>query len=601
MKTQHTKPVIGSNGRQVSRHGKTGKTGKKKARVVYSADFETKTTEPTRVWSWGTIDISNPDENELEYGIDMESFIEKCQEQNSLMLFFNLKFDGHFIVDWLLKNNYYHVEKDQTETLYKGQFTTLISHTNKFYTMTVRWRNGHITEFRDAAKKFPSMSVASVARAFKLDVTKGDLDYDKERPVGYQPDEAELDYLDRDVRIVAKAIRETIDNGMTRLTVGADALAEYKSTIGGQTAFRNRFPLLNEDMDAEIRRAYRGGFTYLADRFKGKRLGSGIVLDVNSLYPSVMYNELLPYGMPEYIAGKVSPTERRPLTIFSVTFTAKLKKDHIPCIQIKGSSIFGATEYLKEIEEPTTLMVTNVDWDLYLEQYDVTVYAYGGGWRFKATHGLFKTYIDKWSKIKAESTGGQREISKLFLNSLYGKFASNPNVTGKIPILEDNRVRFISGEPATKEPIYTAAGVFITSYARALTIRAAQTNYDVFAYADTDSLHLLTDEIPEGIDIHPTRMGAWKFEYAFKEAHFVRAKVYLERLQDENVHVEECEPDCQKRHNYKTAFAGMPQGTAATLGFDDLVEGRVIEGKLSPRSVEGGVILEKIPFTLNLT
>ena len=602
-------------GQQVSRHGATGRTGRKKARVIYSADFETKTSAPTRVWSWGTLDISDPDNNQMEYGIDIESFLDKCMEQNSLMEFFNLKFDGHFIVDWLLKNGYKHVEKERNRGLEKGEFTTLISHTNKFYTMTVRWFNGHTTEFRDAAKKFPAMSVASVAKAFKMDVQKGDLDYDKERPIGYEPDEAELDYLDRDVRIVAKALKETIDNGMTRLTVGADALAEYKQTIGGEQLFRNRFPLLSEEMDAEIRRAYRGGFTYLADRFKGVRLGCGIVLDVNSLYPSVMYNELIPYGVPEFVPGKVTPTERKPLTIFSVTFTAKLKADHVPCIQIKGSSIFGATEYLKEIEEPTTLMVTNVDWDLYLEQYDVTVYAYGGGWRFKAARGLFKEYIDKWSKIKAESEGGQREIAKLFLNSLYGKFASNPNVTGKIPVLEGNKVRFVTGKPATKEPVYTAAGVFITSWARAKTIRSAQANYARFAYADTDSLHLLGDDWiigtengkpallnpPSDIDIHPTRMGAWKFEYHFKEAHFVRAKVYLERLKDENVHTADCQPDCQRRHNYKTAFAGMPQGTAATLGFDDLIQGRVIEGKLSPRSVEGGVLLEKIPFTLNLT
>lgn len=569
----------------VNKYWKAGKTGEKKKRVTYSADFETKTSEPTRVWLWGIIDIDDPDHNPLEWGTDIESFIERCQEHNSCMEFFNLKFDGHFIVDWLLKNGYEHVEVKNGGALRKGEFSTLISHTNKFYTMKVRWRNGHQTEFKDAAKKFPNMSVAIVAKAFKMDVSKGDLDYHKERPVGYLPDEAELDYLDRDVRIVAKALRVVFDNGMTRLTVGSDALAEYKS-LTGEDKFRQRFPLLNEDLDAEIRKAYRGGFTYADERFKGKRQGSGIVLDVNSLYPSVMYNEPLPFGMPQYVAGKVTPTEKMPLTIFAVTFTAKLKPNRIPCIQIKGSSIFGATEYLKEIEEPTTLWVTNVDWDLYNDHYDVEVYAYGGGYRFRAAVGLFKSYIDKWSTIKANSEGGQREIAKLHLNSLYGKFASNPNVTGKVPILEGDKVRFVQGEPATKEPVYTAAGVFITSYARNLTIRAAQQSYDVFAYADTDSLHLLTDDVPEGIDVHPTRMGAWKFEYAFTEAHFVRAKVYLEKKED---------------GSYKTAFAGLPQGVASKLTFDDLVEGRVIEGKLQPRSVPGGLILENIPFTLNLT
>lgn len=576
----------------------TGKTGEKKSMITYSADFETITTEPTRVWLWGIIDIEEPDTNPLEWGTDLESFIQRCQEHNSRMEFFNLKFDGHFILDYLLKNGYRHVEIEQGDSLSKGEFSTLISHTGKFYTMKVRWRNGHRTEFVDAAKKFPNMSVAIVAKAFQMDVSKGDLDYHAHRPVGYQPNAKELDYLDRDVRIVAKALRQVFDNGMTRLTIGSDALAEYKA-LTGEKYFRERFPLFDEDMDAEIRRAYRGGFTYADDRFKGKRVGSGIVLDVNSLYPAVMYNESLPYGMPQKLTGKVEPTERMPLTIFSVTFTAKLKPDHIPCIQIKGSSIFGSTEYLKEINEPTTLWATNVDWQLYNDHYDIDVHAYNGGYRFRATVGMFKKYIDKWSEIKANSTGGQRQIAKLHLNSLYGKFASNPNVTGKIPYLEDDRVKYTRGTPATKDPVYTAAGVFITSYARNLTIRAAQQSYDVFAYADTDSLHLLTDEIPEAIDVHPTRMGAWKFEYAFTEAHFVRAKVYLERVAYQIGR--DGRKDYSKRGSFKTAFAGLPQGIASQLTFDDLVEGKVIRGKLQPRSVPGGVILEDTPFTLNLT
>lgn len=589
----------GSVGRRRSRHGETGKTGSKKARVIYSADFETKTSEPTWVWSWGVINITDPDESPLEWGTEIESFIDKCMEANSLMQFFNLKFDGHFIIDWLLHNGFKHVETERNRGLKRKEFSTLMSHTGKLYTMTVKWENGHTTEFRDAAKKFPAMSVATVAKAFKMNVSKGDLDYHKERPKGYVPDEDEIDYLDRDVRIVAKALRETMDSGMTKITVGADALAEYKRTIGGETRFRNLFPLLSDEMDAEIRRAYRGGFTYLAKRFKGRRCGAGIVLDVNSLYPSVMYNELIPYGMPQFKKGKVTPDERYPLTIFSVTFTAKLKKDHVPCIQIKGSSIFGATEYLESIEEPTTLMVTNVDWDLWNEHYDIEVQAWGGGWRFKAAKGLFKEYIDKWSKIKETTTGGQKQIAKSYLNNLYGKFASNPNVTGKVPILDDeDKVRYVRGKEATKDPIYTAAGVFITSHARALTIRAAQKSYAVFAYADTDSLHLLTDEVPEGIDIDPVRMGAWKFEYAFKEAHYVRAKVYLERIADENEHEEECDPGCKLRHDYKTAFAGLPQGVAGSLTFDDIREGAVFNGKLQPRSVRGGVILEEKTFTL---
>jgi len=298
-----------------------------------------------------------------------------------------------------------------------------------------------------------------------------------------------------------------------------------------------------------------------------------------------MYNTVLPYGMPVFEEGRVTPTALHPLVIMSVTFTARLKPDHIPCLQIKGSSIFGATVYLKEVKEPTTLMMTNIDLALYMDHYDMTILEYGGGWKFRGTIGMFDGYIDKWMEVKANSEGGQREIAKLHLNALYGKFGSNPNVTGKVPILEDNKVRYIRGEDARKPPIYTAIAVFVTSYARDLTIRAAQANYDVFAYADTDSLHLMQDTIPESIDVHPTKLGAWKHEYNYQEAFFIRAKAYLELKED---------------GQYKVAFAGLPEPVASKLTFDDMVDGKVFTGKLAPRSVPGGLVLEKIPFTLKL-
>jgi len=298
-----------------------------------------------------------------------------------------------------------------------------------------------------------------------------------------------------------------------------------------------------------------------------------------------MINRILPYGEPMYISGECKPTKNRPLTIFSVTFTAKLKKNHIPCIQIKGHSIFSATEYLTNIEDPVTLMVTNVDWELYQEHYDIDILEYGGGWAFHATKGLFDEYINKWSKIKAESTGAKRELAKLFLNALYGKFASNPNVTGKIPRFIDNKVKLVRGLEETRAPVYTAVGVFITSWARDLTIRAAQNNYDCFAYADTDSLHLFTDKPPESIEVHPTKLGAWKLEYKFTAAHYIRAKAYMEQTEEGDI---------------VTHIAGLPEAVTANMTFDDLVDGKILKGKMNPKVVPGGVVLKEIDFKLKL-
>lgn len=489
-----------------------------------------------------------------------------------------------------MKHGYIHVESDGA--IAPMSFKTLISDMGMVYSITVRWENGTNTEFRDSSKKLP-MSVKRIAKSFKLEESKGEIDYHAYRPVGHILTDEEREYLRKDVAIVAQAMRQVLNSGMTRLTVASDSLAEFKRLTTSKT-FMRIFPVLPEFMDSEIRRAYRGGFTYADPRYSGHVTGSGLVLDVNSLYPSVMRYRPLPYGEPMFMDGEVVTTPERPLAIFSVTFTARLKPGHIPCIQIKGTSMFAPTEYLTEINEPTTLMMTNVDFDLYNDHYDMDVLEYGGGWLFHAAEGMFDSYIDKWAKVKEESSGGIREIAKLHLNSLYGKFASNPNITSKIPMLmEDGTVKLVRGKDETRPPVYTAAGVFITSYARDLTIRAAQENYPVFAYADTDSLHLLTNEIPNTINVHPTQMGAWKFEYHFDAAYYVRPKMYLER---KALH-EDCK-ECDG--NYLNRVSGLPEHVSAPLTFDDLQPGRVLSGKLIPKAVPGGIVLEDVPFELKL-
>jgi hypothetical protein len=212
--------------------------------------------------------------------------------------------------------------------------------------------------------------------------------------------------------------------------------------------------------------------------------------------------------------------------------------------------------------------------------------SWNGGWKFHGITGFFKEYIDKWMAVKENSDGGLRFIAKLHLNSLYGKFATNPDVTPKVPVLDENGVvKLVVGEEEKRNPVYTPVGVFITAYARDVTIRAAQQNYDVFAYADTDSLHLLTETDPPGLDVHPSKLGAWKYEGSFTEAIYVRAKCYCEHMSD---------------GTYSTHVAGLPESIAEKVTLDDMQHGTVWSGKLAPQRVRGGIVLSSVDFTLNI-
>lgn len=258
--------------------------------------------------------------------------------------------------------------------------------------------------------------------------------------------------------------------------------------------------------------------------YKEKDVKNGVVLDVNSLYPSVMYEKKLPFGEPVFFEGKYKEDKIYNLYIQMITCSFEIKKNKIPTIQIKNNhSYFIANEYLESSNKKTVcLVLTNVDLKLFLEQYNVYNLEYVAGWKFKSKQGIFKDYIDKWITRKNEATitgnKGQRTRAKLMLNSLYGKFATSLDVQSKMPYLgEDEIVHYSFTKKEQKEGIYIPMGCFITAYAREKTIRTSQAikdysiqkyGQDMYIYSDTDSIHTLLsiEELKQFCDIDDIRL-----------------------------------------------------------------------------------------------
>lgn len=303
--------------------------------------------------------------------------------------------------------------------------------------------------------------------------------------------------------------------------------------------------------------------------------------------------------------GQYQKDEQYPLYVQMFTCQFCLKEGYIPTIQLKNNLNFVPTEYVESSGlEDITLCLTSVDLELFLTHYDVDVenIDWIGGWKFKATQGLFKSYIDKWTdvKIKAseENNLGLRTLAKLMLNALYGKFALNPNVRSKYPYLMDGIVKYEMGPKETREPIYIPVGTFITAWARYTTITAAQTLYDRFIYADTDSLHLKGLEEPQGIEIHPTKLGAWKHESTFYRARFLRAKSYIEDEFDNTFYLKDLE--LYGTTKLKITCAGMPKSCYPYVNWDNFHPGTDYMGKLRMKHVEGGIVLVDTPFTIKV-
>lgn len=595
--------------------------------IAYTADFETTTDETDcRIWAYALCNIEDP--TEFHYGTTFEEFIAFCKQPNKnfTLYFHNLKFDGSFIISWLLHNGYEYISDRKEKRA--NTFTTLITDMGQFYAIEIYFATkGHRVnkvKILDSLKIFPNFSVERVAEGFGLPIHKLEIDYKKKRPLGWQLTQQEIDYIRNDVEIMARALKIMFSEGLNKMTIAGDAFASYKEFVPN---FRKRFPILPKAVDEDIRLSYRGGFTYVNEIYKEKKIGKGICIDKNSMYPSKMVQQPLPYGKPEFFEGKYEKDDSMPLYIQSLTCKFELKKGKIPNIQLKNNLSFMPNEYLSSSkDELITVSLCSPDYELFMENYNVSDITYHGGWKFKECKGMFDDYINYWmdQKIKAGKEGNQpmRQIAKLMLNSLYGRFGLSINARQKFPYLDDNGVvRFALLPEEEREPVYIPVACFITSYGRCDTIRTSQKirdyslakyGKDAYLYSDTDSIHAtLTDEdleeLKDVIFLDDYALGAWAKESEFDRAIFIRQKCYVE----------------EEKGKLNVTVAGLPKYLTPLITFDNFKKGFTTEGltlnqmidlaskngateeqikklhpKLTYKYVKGGVILADTDFTI---
>lgn len=572
-------------------------------RALYTADFETTTNpEDCRVWAYAVCSIDNPDI--IEYGTSIDDFMQWCNTHYSHLYFHNLGFDGEFIINWLFRNGY---KWTKEKHLGKYEFKTLISDMGQFYSLEFRG-DGLSTLIYDSLKLLP-FSVDKVSKAFNLPIQKLTLDYSTYREPGHQLTLTEKEYIAADVQIMSMALKQLFSQGQTKMTAGSNALHDFKNVLSKKN-FDRFFPCM--DFQQEIRQAYKGGFTYLNPKYADVDVGEGITLDVNSLYPWAMYYCDLPYGEAMYFEGEYQYDKFFPIYVQMIRLHFTIKPDHIPCIQIKQNWRFKDNQWLTDSgDEEVTLCLTSVDWELIKEQYDTFNVEFLGGWKFMAADTFFRGYIDKWNAIKVQATedgnAGLRTLAKLMLNSLYGKFALNPVVQSRYPTLVDGHVKYILDEPETRKPIYLPVAAFITAYARRKTITSAQACFDRFIYSDTDSLSLTGTELPDGLEIHKSKLGAWKHESTFKRARFIKQKSYIKELYSTDKEIEDFlkeNPELEHHINYddKTILhvtcSGMPDRCYKYVNWDNFHPGMEYPGKLRPKHVPGGIVLAESHHTI---
>lgn len=552
----------------------------KKMSNVYIVDFETNNSleaienQETWVWLW---DICNIKDFKHATGKTLDSLFKILDRLGDSVLYsHNLKFDGSFIIAYLLAHGYVWVDKN-TQDLKPGEFSTIIDGRKVYYRISYASDNA-IVEFRDSCKKIPG-TVKSIAESWKLPILKGEIDYRLNRPRGWEPTEEEIAYIHNDTEIIARVMRELYKENMTSLTASSDSFKAYKKTVG--RFFETFFPVLPLETDDYIRKSYYGGVCMYNPDYKEIELSGVNCYDVNSMYPSIMYDEPLPWGEPVYREGKPEVNGIYNLYIAHIQVQMRVKKGFFPSIMKRGFGLVTKNEYITDTENTLLdLYLTNVDMELMFKHYDVYHINYIDFYSFRSSRNLFKNYIKPLYETKCNSSGAVKQLAKLKLNSLYGKFATNPYRKVVEPYFDDGVLRMRIVDNPVIDPIYTATSSFVTAYARRKLFLAIEENHSRFVYCDTDSIHVIGEAV--GIEVDKTKLGAWDLEKEYDLFKVLAQKTYYGITKSNKTIIKVC---------------GAPDKVKAQITYDRFKFGETFEGKLRPVLVKGGVVLVDTCFT----
>lgn len=549
------------------------------------ADFET-TTEKfyneygySKVWLWA---ISSNEGKTIAWGETIEDFISYCTNNlnNYVIFFHNLKFDGSYILSYILSKGTEF--KDKIGSRDSACYNTLIGDMGQYYQITYHPRSQVTYYFQDSLKLLP-FKVEQIAKDFGLPILKLNIDYDD-----YTVNEKTVEYIKHDVEIVAMALSQIKQLGMLKMTTASCAYELYSKT---NPFMYDYFPALDVEFLEEYRAAYRGGRSQVNPLYKDKVIYNVNRYDINSMYPHIMRNLPLPIGKPI----KQDSIGLREFELYKVDIMFKLKEGHLPTL-LKKNVVFGDGSYYTETEGLERIYLSNIDYELLVRHYDIEIIHFVEIWGFKTMSGLFTNYIDYWYKIKQEHKGAWRIVAKLMLNSLYGKFGSRCLGKSKIPFLnEDGVLSHLFSEEQPMKRYYLPVAIAIVSYAHKLIDDAIRdTGTGNFVYCDTDSVHTLGTLSDNMVD--QVELGKFKLEGTELKSRYVRQKtyVYTELYNDTIIYNITCAGMTSEIKNWCIDTYGDDIFNKFTEGF------KVENMKLMPTMVKGGIILTKTSFEIRV-
>lgn len=360
---------------------------------------------------------------------------------------------------------------------------------------------------------------------------KDEIDYAKmEADVRDSHKDEIVSYLKTDCISLYELVYAFVERFGPKLTIAGTAMDELKQT--------EDIPRLSQRHDKAMRRFYFGGRVQCFE--KGIIHAPLKLIDVNSMYPDRMAAVFHPTGeeytvfdgedeIPLASDMRIDGEPDRPY--FAVVKCLQYGHGSFPWRAADGSLSFSphtgeycVTSHELQAAHDCGLLPAVEVIELYVPTEAVT----------------FEDFVNKFmrEKIEAEERGDKigRLFAKLIANSAYGKFAQNPDHFYDYKLIKSNELAPEGYElyadhtgyevwrrPSLLHMYYdVATAASITGAARAVLLRAIHTVKRPI-YCDTDSV---VCESADGIDLHPTRIGAWDVEAEGDRISVVGKKLY---------------------------------------------------------------------------
>lgn len=588
----------------------------------------------------------------VDYVNAIRDRIVEQNKRNAVIYFHNMKFDAYNILYALLTLGY----------IYIDDIKQLVIQDSNWYTFRLNYR-GISLEFRDSYKLI-SQPLRSFQKTFGLSIGKSTEDSWKDRldevatvnALLNRTEPGLMEYALLDVDVLQAGLDKfwELQGGKkaSKLTAASLAYSEWLIVIeehGYRTAdgvYHEGFIeedkkkkltiVMDDDMPKFIHGitnyTYRGAVCYPNPDYTNKTLkGIYVYIDANSLYPSAMlpsvqgrnrYNQMelthyYPVGVPDRL--KSMPTEeimkdRRYISFLKLRIKAKIKPDAvIPFVSLGRQGrvgegfnrLYQTNDFLREIDE--TFWVTSIDYRSIQNYYDIEEQEFIEGIIYTPKNTsceIFDEYIRKWRAIKEqaarEGNAGLKQLAKIMLNSLYGKFAQSiDNIETFFEFGENGSLTVSEGSFDGKTSLKNMGiAAMITSYAREILLDVANIlSPEEFLYCDTDSI-IMTEsgwrkirEVKGLLD--KAEFGCWDVEHIVKEVKILHQKCYMitefEAFQRDH-----------KRERTIVKCAGASEDIKRFIRYDNFNRGETIKGARMKKAKQtiGGITLESRPFSI---